>query len=629
MSSQHARKRAGAQEAKVTPAIPDRRTLVGGARVVEAGAMSTDPPGAGATASGPGWRRVPGVALVRGYRRSWLRRDLVAGLVLTTLLVPQGMAYAELAGLPPATGVYTTVVALLAYAIFGPSRILVVGPDSALGPLITAAILPLLGAGGDPARAVALSGMLALLMGALCIAAGLARFGILAQLLSKPVRIGFLNGIALVVFVNQLPKLFGFTTDASGLYDELSAFVRGVRDGATVPAALIVGLGSLAVILGVRRWNPRVPGILLAVVGSGLATAVFDLTARGVSVVGPIPSGFPAPVFPNVGLDDVGALFVAAAGMAFVTLADTTALSRSLAAERGERVDADQEIVALGAANVAAGLFRGFPVSASATRTAVARSAGSGTQIAGVVGAVATLAILVGDAGLGRRLPQSTLAAIVVAAAVLLVDVASLRWFWRVRRSELYLSLAALLGVALLGVLEGIAVAIVLALGDFVRCAWRPHDAVLGRLRGRKGYHDVLRHPDAARIPGAVLYRFDAPIFFANAEYFSDRLTAVLRHQPVEPRWLIIAAEPITDVDTTGAEVLARLLDRLERGGIALAFAELKGPVKDQLKGYGLYDRIGAEHFFPTLGTAVHGYLAATGTAWVDWSDEDGGDAPP
>ncbi len=566
---------------------------------------------------------MPGVALVRGYRRSWLRRDLIAGLVLTTLLVPQGMAYAELAGLPPVTGVYTTIVALVAYAVFGPSRILVVGPDSALGPLIAAAILPLLGAHGDPARAVALAGMLALLMGVLCMAAGLARFGILAELLSKPVRIGFLNGIALVVVVNQLPKLFGFASDASGLFDELSAFVRGVGDGDTVPAALLVGVGSLVVIVAARRWSPSVPGILVAVVGAGVATAIFDLTAHGVSVVGSIPSGFPEPVFPSVGFDDVGTLLVAAAGMAFVTLADTTALSRSLAAERGERVDADQEIIALGAANVAAGMFRGFPVSASATRTAVARSAGSGTQIAGVVGAVATLAILVGDAGLGRHLPQSTLAAIVIAAAVLLVDVTSLRWFWRVRRSELYLSLAALLGVALLGVLEGIAVAIVLALGDFVRCAWRPHDAVLGRLRGMKGYHDVRRHPDAARIPGAVLYRFDAPIFFANAEYFADRVTTVLQGEDVAPRWVIIAAEPITDIDATGAEMMARLLDQFERSGVVLAFAELKGPVKDQLQGYGLFDGIGAEHFFPTLGTAVHGYLAATGTAWVDWSEED------
>jgi high affinity sulfate transporter 1 len=588
--------------------------------------MSAGSPGAADSTPGEARRRVPGVALVRGYRRSWFRRDLLAGLVLTTLLVPQGMAYAELAGLPPVTGVYTTIVALLAYALFGPSRILVVGPDSALGPLIAAAILPLLGAHGDPARAVALSGMLALLMGVLCIAAGLARFGIIAELLSKPVRIGFLNGIALVVFVNQLPKLFGFTADANGLYDELAAFVRGVGNGETVPAAMAVGIGSLVVILGARRWDPRVPGILVAVVGAGVATTVFDLTAHGVTVVGAIPSGFPAPVFPSVGFDDLGTLLVAAAGMAFVTLADTTALSRSLAAERGERVDADQEIVALGAANVAAGLFRGFPVSASATRTAVARSAGSGTQIAGVVGAVATLAILVGDAGLGRRLPQSTLAAIVMAAALLLVDVRSLRWFWRVRRSELYLSLAALLGVALLGVLEGIGVAIVLALGDFIRCAWRPHDAVLGRLRGRKGYHDVLRHPDAARIPGAVLYRFDAPIFFANAEYFADRVAAAVRRQRAEPRWVIIAAEPITDIDTTGAEVLARLLDHLEHAGIELAFAELKGPVKDQLRDYGLYDRIGAGHFFPTLGTAVHGYLAATGTSWVDWSDEDGDD---
>lgn len=573
-------------------------------------------------------QRVPGLNLIRVYQRQWSRRDFVAGLVLTTLLVPQGMAYAELAGLPAVTGLYTTVVALLAYAALGPSRILVLGPDSALGPLIAAAILPLLGARGDPARAVALAGMLALLMGALCIGAGLARLGVLAELLSKPVRIGFLNGIALVVFVSQLPQLFGFGTHASSLLRESEAFVRGVRDGKTVAAALLVGVASLGVVLAFRRWWPKVPGILIAVVGAAIATSAFDLTERGVSVVGPIPAGFPTPTLPDVSLHDVGTLLLAAAGMAFVMLADTTAVSRSLAAKRGEHVDANQEIVALGAANAAAGFFQGFPVSASATRTAVAESAGSGTQAAGVVGAVAIIVILVTDGGLGRNLPQSTLAAIVIAAALLLFDVTSLRWFWRARRSELYLCLAALLGVAVLGVLEGIVVAIVLSLGDFVRRAWRPYDAVLGRVWGRKGYHDIDRHPDAAQIPGLVLYRFDAPLFFANAEVFADRLTAAMRARNDVTRWVIVAAEPMTDVDSTGADILGRLVDELERDGVELAFAELKGPVKDRLRNYGLYDRIGDDRFFPTLGTAIRGYLAATGTVWVDWSDEDG-DRPP
>ena len=572
--------------------------------------------------------RVPGLKLVRVYQRRWLRRDLLAGLVLTALLVPQGMAYAELAGLPAVTGLYTTAVALLAYAALGPSRILVLGPDSALAPLIAAAILPLLGAGGDPAKAVALAGALALLMGVLCIGAGLLRLGVLAELLSKPVRIGFLNGIALVVLVSQLPPLFGFDTNATGLWDEAEAFLDGLRDGKAIGAALIVGVATLGIILAFRRWWSKVPGILIAVVGAALATSVFDLAARGVPVVGPIPAGFPTPTLPDVGFHDLATLFVAAAGMAFVTLADTTAVSRSIAAKRGEHVDPNQEIVALGAANAAAGFFQGFPVSASATRTAVAESAGSGTQAAGVVGAAAIIAILLTGAGIGQNLPQAALAAIVIAAALLLLDVSTLRWFWRARRSEFYLSIAALLGVAVLGVLQGIVVAVLLSLSDFVRRAWRPYDAVLGRVWGRKGYHDIDRHPDAVQIPGLVLYRFDAPLFFANTELFADRLTAAIRARKDMTRWVIVAAEPMTDVDSTAAEILGRLIDELEREGVELAFAELKGPVKDRLRSYELYDRIGDDHFFPTLGTAIHGYLAATGTEWVDWSDEED-DRPP
>ena len=481
----------------------------------------------------------------------------------------------------------------------------------------------------DPARAVALASMLALLMGALCIAAGFARLGVLAQLLSKPVRVGFLNGIAVIVFVGQLPKLFGFSSDAQGIVNEVDAFVRGLRDGKTVPASLAVGVGALAVILVFRRWLPKVPGVLVAVVGAAIAVSAFDLTAHGVSVVGAIPSGFPAPTLPHVGLHEAGKLLVAAAGIAFVTLADTTATSRSLAARRGEHVDANREIRALGAANVAAGLFQGFPVSTSTSRTMVAESSGSRTQLTGVIGAAAIVAILLVQNNLGRYLASSTLAAIIMAAALTLFDFEGLRWLWKVRRSELWLSLVALLGVVALGALEGILVAIALALGNFVRRAWRPYDAVLGRIEGTKGYHDIDRHPEARQIPGLVLYRFDAPIFFANAELFSERLQRAVHDRGDGTRWVIVAAEPITDVDTTGAEILSELLDDLDARGVQVAFAELKGPVKDRLRSYGLYDRIGDDRFFPTTGTAIDGYLSATGTTWVDWSDTDPDDVDP
>jgi MFS superfamily sulfate permease-like transporter len=309
-------------------------------------------------------------------------------------------------------------------------------------------------------------------------------------------------------------------------------------------------------------------------------------------------------------------------------LADTTALSRSLASRKGEHVDANAEIRALGAANAAAGFFQGFPVSASASRTLVAESAGSRTQMTGVVGALGVAAIVLVQNDLGRYIASSTLAAIIIAAAMTLFDFESLRWLWRVRRSELLLSLVALLGVAILGALEGILVAIALSLGNFIRRAWRPYDAVLGRIEGTKGYHDVDRHPEARQIPGLVLYRFDAPIFFANAELFAERLLQAIRARGEPTRWVIVAAEPITDIDTSGAELLDELLDNLETQGVKLAFAELKGPVKDRLRSYGLFDRVGDSQFFPTLGTAIDAYLATTGTEWVDWSDAGDGTEP-
>ena len=521
------------------------------------------------------------------------------------------------------TGLYTSVLALLAYAVFGPSRIMVVGPDSALGPMIAAAILPLVAANGDPNKAVALASILALLMGAYCIVAGMIRVGTLAELFSRPMRVGYLNGLAIVVLVSQLPKLFGFSTTANGLRAEFSAFVHGVSDGKTVPASLVIGLASLVTILALRFWLPKVPGVFLAVVGATVLVSAFDLSAHGVAVLGVIPAGIPKPSIPRVGLHDVGTLALAALGMAFVTLADTSALSRSLAAKRGANVDQNQELVALGTANLSAGLFQGFPVSASTGRTITAESSGSLTQMTGVIGAVCILVLLSFANGLLQNLPNSALAAIVIAAAVRLFDLATLRWLWKVRKSEFLLSLAALLGVAIFGVLPGIAIAVALSLGDFVRQAWRPHTAILGRIPGRKGYHDIERHPEAVQIPGLIIYRFDAPMFFANAEFFSDEVKKAVGTRQESITWIILAAEPITDIDTSAAEAFDQLLEDLEVESVQLVFAELKGPVKDRLRSYGLYDRLGDDRFFATVGAAVHGYLDASGVEWVDWSDRE------
>jgi high affinity sulfate transporter 1 len=563
---------------------------------------------------------VPGLRTIREYRRAWLADDLVAGVVLTALLVPVGMGYAQAAGLPPITGLYATIVPLVAYAIFGPSRVMVLGPDSSLAAVIAAIVLPL--AGRDPERAVALAGMLAILTGVVILVAGLARLGFVTELLSRPVQLGYLYGIAVTIIVGQLPKLFGFSIDGRGLLPEVRDFVQGLARGRANGAALAVGLAGIVVILGVRRWWPRVPGVIVAV-GLGIAAvAAFDLTARGVQVIGVLPRGLPSPAIPDIRLDDLPLLFSGALGIALVTVADTTVLSQSLAARRGEVVDANQELVALGAANLAAGAFQGFPISSSASRTPVAIAAGARTQLTPLVGAVTIAVLLVVAPGALRNLPQPILGAVVITAAMGLVDPAAVRRLYQVRRSEFILWLAAFVGVALLGVLSGIMAAIVLSLGDFIRRAWRPHDAVLGREDELKGYHDLDRHPAARQVPGLLLYRFDAPLFFANAGEFRRRIRGLLATITPRVRWVVVAAEPITDVDTSAAATLGELLAELRQQGVTLAFAELKGPVKDRLRRYGLYDQVGDDRFFPTVGTAVDAYVDATGVEWVDWEEQ-------
>jgi high affinity sulfate transporter 1 len=564
-------------------------------------------------------RWVPGLRTLREYRRSWLPNDLVAGLVLTALLVPVGMGYAQAAGLPPITGLYATIVPLVAYAIFGPSRVMVLGPDSSLAAVIAAVILPL--GGDDPETAVALAGALAILTGLIILVAGVARLGFVTELLSRPVQLGYLAGIAITILVGQLPRLCGFSIEGRGLLTEIRDFVQGVADGQVNRASLAVGVTGIVVILVLRRLWPKVPGVMVAVLVGIAAVALFDLEAEGVKVIGVLPEGLPTLVFPAVELADLGALFSGALGIALVAVADTTVLSQSLAAQRNEEVDPNQELRALGAANLAAGLFQGFAISSSASRTPVAVAAGARSQVTPLVGAVAIALLLLFAPGLLRDLPLPMLAAIVITAAIGLIDVAGVRHLHQVRRAEFVLWLAAFLGVALLGVLVGIFVAILLSLGDFVRRAWRPHDAVLGREDELKGYHDIDRHPSARLIPGLLLYRFDAPLFFANAGYFRRRVRHLITDATHPVRWVVVAAEPITDIDTTAADSLHELLEELRQEHVTLAFAELKGPVKDRLQRYGLFDAVGADRFFPTVGTAVNGYIAATGTSWVDWEE--------
>ena len=560
-------------------------------------------------------RAIPGVTLLSTYRPAWLRNDLVAGLVLTTLLVPQGMAYAELAGLPAITGLYTTILCLLGYAAFGPSRVLVLGPDSSLGPMIAATLLPILGADGSPSRAIALASMLALIVGGLMIVAGIARLGFVADLLSKPTQIGYMNGLALTILIGQLPKLFGFSTDANGLIDETRAFVNGLSAGEAVGAAIAVGALSLVLILALTHWLPKVPGVLVAVVAAIAAAAALDLGSHGVKLVGTLPQGFPPLTIPNP-VSDLPLLFAGAAGIVLVALADTISTASVFAARTGQEIDGDGEMIGIGAANVAAGFFQGFPVSTSGSRTAVAAQAGGKTQVTGLVGAAAIVLMLVLVPGLLSDLPQPTLAAVVIAASLSLADIPGTVRLWRQRRVEFALSIAAFLGVALLGVLQGIAIAVGLSILNVFRRAWRPYQTTLGRVPGLAGHHDVEQHPDAEQLPGLVILRFDAPLFFANAPTFRDEIRRLANTDP-RPEWIVVAAEPITDVDTTAADILADLDEELNAQGTFLVFAELKDPVRDKLERYELIGPLDPDHFFPTLDAAVAAFRERTGAEWA------------
>jgi high affinity sulfate transporter 1 len=564
-------------------------------------------------------RWLPGLITLRRYEASWLRHDLVAGLVMTTMLVPVGIAYAEASGVPGINGLYATIVPLLAYAVFGPSRILVLGPDSALAAVILAVVLPL--SAGDPQRAVALAAMMAIVSGIVCIAAGLARLGFITELLSKPIRYGYMNGIALTVLLSQVPKLFGFSVSAEGPVRHAWGIVEKVFAGSTNVVALAIGASTLALILLLKRW-PRVPGILIAVVAATVVVAAFDLVTRaGVSVLGPLPHGLPAPSLPWIRIDDLVPVLTGGVAVALISFADTSVLSRTYAARLRAPVDPNQEMVGLGAANFAAGFFQGFPISSSSSRTPVAEAAGARTQLSAVVGALAIALLLVLAPELLQDLPHTALAAVVIASAIGLIEVADLRRIYRIQRWEFWLSMTCFAGVAVLGAIPGIALAIVIAVIEFLWDGWRPHSAVLGRVDHVKGYHDITRYPQARLIPGLVLFRWDAPLFFANAELFHKRVLDAVASSPTPVRWLVVAAEPVTSVDVTAADAVCELDDTLHDAGIELRFAEMKDPVKDKLKRFGLSTRFGENTFFATLGEAVSAYLATHPVEWVDWQD--------
>ena len=593
--------------------------------------METKP---GTTDAGPTRRSrlttaVPGIGTLRTYKPAWLRFDLVAGIVLAAILVPQGLAYAELAGLPPVTGLYTTIACLVVYALLGPSRVLVLGPDSAVSPLIFAAIVPLM-VTDDPATAVALAGMLAIMVGLIEIGLGLGKLGFIADLLSKEVQVGYMNGLAITIFVGQLPKLFGFSTDADTFIQEVKAFFSNLDQ--TNVTTLLVGLGTLALLLGLPRISKKIPAVLVGVVAATIVSAVLDLAADGVKTVGTLPQGLPVPSFPWTSASDLTMLAAAAVGIVLVSLTDTIATSASFAAKRGDEVDANHEMIAVGASNAAAGLFQGFAISTSASRTAVAESSRAKTQVTGLVGAGLVILMLVLVPSLFADLPQTALAAVVIMAAASLMDIAALRRFARVRRTALALSLVATIGVVFFGVLQGILIAAILSILLFFRRSWWPPGAVLGYVHELKGWHDVERYPDAEQQKHVVIYRWEAPLFFANAGIFRQQIRKLVIER--KPRWIVLQCEAITDIDVTAADMLKGLDRELNEHGIHIAFVELRTRLQERVETYGLLTELDREHFFAKMKPALRDIEAHDPDSddaphrWVEALDQDGPSAP-
>jgi high affinity sulfate transporter 1 len=561
------------------------------------------------------WKRwLPGLQILREYQAAWFPRDVMAGLVLATMLVPVGIAYALASGVPGIYGLYATIVPLLAYALFGPSRILALGPDSSLAPVILAIVFPL--SGGDAMRAVALASMMAVVSGLVCVLIGVLRLGFVTELISKPIRYGYMNGIALTVLISQLPKLFGFSIDGAGPLRDLVRITKGVLGEEVNWTSFAVGAGTLVVILLLKPYK-RIPGLLLAVVAATIVVGILNLdSTAGVKVLGPLPQGLPSFSLPIINFAHLGEVIIGGCAVAMVAFADTSVLSRTYAAKTRTQVDPNQEMIGLGAANLAAGLFQGFPISSSSSRTPVSEAAGAKTQFTGVVGAIAVALLLMFAPNLLKDLPSSALAAVVIAAAIGLFEFADLRRIFRIQQWEFWLSIICFVGVAVFGVIPGIGIAIVIAVIEFLWDGWRPHYAVLGRVDGVRGYHDIKRYPAARRVPGLVLFRWDAPLFFANAELFHQRVVDAIAESPTPVRRIIVTAEPVTSIDVTSADMLAELEHTLTESGVELRFAEMKDPVKDKLRRFELFERFGAANFYPTIGSAVDAYLEEHAVGW-------------
>ena len=551
------------------------------------------------------WTAVaPGLAQFRGYRRSWLRGDVLAGLTVAAYLVPQVMAYATVAGVSPLAGLWAALLPLAIYAVLGTSRVLSAGPESTTALITATALAPL--AAGNSGRYTALAAMLAVLVGVICLVAGLVRLGFIADLLARPVLVGYMSGVAVIMVGSQLGKLTGIPVTGDGFVQQVRSLASGVRQ--VHWPTVVFSAAVLAVLLLLAWWRPRAPGPFIAMLLATGVVVVFSLDHQGIKVVGEVPAGLPAFGLVGIPLHEMGTLAAAAIGVAIVAFSDTVLTARTFAAREGGYIDSNAELRALGMCNVGAGFTHGFPVSSSASRTALANLVGGRSQLYSLVTLALLLIVMLTARDLLTRFPTAALGALVVYAALRLIDIGEYRRLARFRRSELILAILTTVAVLGFGVLGGILAATGLSILDLLRRVARPHDSVLGFVPGVAGMHDLHDYADAQPEPGLLMYRYDAPLFFANAEDFRARAMAAVDDNPEPVRWFVLNSEANVDVDLTALDAMDQLRQDLNRRGIVFGMARVKVPLRKALEAAGLLDKIGADHIFATLPTAVHAY---------------------
>ena len=555
------------------------------------------------------YKYVPILDWLPKYQRKWLRPDAITAIVIWAVLVPQAIAYASLAGVPPQAGLYAAAAGLLFYAIFGISRQVTVGPGSTIAVMVAATIAPLAATTGDY---VTLAAALAILVGAIMVGAGVARLAFVADFFAKPILVGFVAGLALIIAISQAPKLFGVEGGGDNFFESLWNLIKDLPD--TNVQTLAISAICILMLVGLKRLAPVAPAALITVVVSIALVSLLNLEDEGVAVVGEIPTGLPTPDLPRVGLGDLWHLLPGAAGIAIVAFAESNATASSLAAKHKEKVDPNQDLIAIGSANLGAGLFQGFAVDASLSRSATADEAGVKTQVSNLITLVLVLITMVALAPLFRNLPDAALAAIIISSVVGLVDTRELRRLYGLDKLDFGLALVGLLGVLVFGILEGLGLAIVAALIALVRRGYRPNTAVLGRVTGEEdedfGFRDLERFPEAETIPGLQIFRFQTELFFANANYFRDQIRGIIEETDPPPRAVLVDAAAISHIDTTGTDMLLELVSELSESGIELLLARVTGPTRDILRRSGLVDALGSGSIYQTVGAAVSSYLA-------------------